>query len=162
MELLLVIAAVLLWHFSRQSQGGGVAGSSSPTSNPVDDNPLDNLTEAWARWEGYYKQGSVAQRNNNPMNVKGNWPGVVGHTASGIAIFDDPGDGWDAGSAWVKKQAAQHPDWSFSNLFGKVLGDLNGNPVNNEQGDSEAEASYVANYLGVPVASEVADYLGMS
>lgn len=122
-------------------------------------NPIDNFTQAWAKFEGFDMQGSLAQRNNNPVNVKGNWPGVVGHTPSGLAIFDNVGHGWDAANAWVQQQLTEHPDWNFLQLFGKVLGNLQGGSVNNDQGNSDNEANFVANKLGVPAASSVADYV---
>jgi hypothetical protein len=166
-ELLFALLAVLVLRYLRgRGSAGSASGadSSSPTSalgtDAADYGPIDTLTDAWARFEGFYQQGSVAQRDNNPVNVKGNWPGVVGHTSSGIAIFDDVGDGWDAARAWVDEQETEHPDWSISQLFGKVLGNLDGTPVDNDQGNSQNEANYVANYLGVPVGTSVADYTG--
>ena len=151
MELLLALGAVLFLR-SVVRRGASASGAGS--------GPLDNITEASAQFEGFYQPNSVAQRYNNPDNVKGDWPGVVGHTSSGIAIFDDVGDGWDAAHSWFYQQEQQHPDWTFSQLFAKFLGDLNGNPVNNDQGNSENYANYVANYLGVPPDSRVTDYTG--
>lgn len=168
MELLFALVALLILRAVLRSSGSASADSGSsvsptaPGTDVADYDPIDNITDAWAQFEGFYKQGSVAQRSNNPANVKGDWPGVVGHTSSGIAIFDDVGDGWSAATAWIQQQLAQHPDWSFEQLFGKVLGNLTGGSVNNDQGNSDNEASFVAKQLGVPAGSSVADYTGGS
>ena len=167
MELLVALFVVLVLRNLLAGTGGNTTNSPTqqlipPGSNASDYGPVDTLTDAWARFEGFYQQGSVAQRYNNPDNVKGDYPGVIGKTASGIDIFDDVGDGWDAGRTWVQQQEQEHPDWSFSQLFAKVLGSLDGTPVNNDQGNSDNEANFVASYLGVPADYPVADYTGDS
>lgn len=163
MELLLAIVAIVLVRAYLRGQAGvGNAGSSStvPGSDTGAYGPVSDITGAWARFEGFFQPGSIAQRDNNPDDVKGDWPGVIGHTSSGIAIFDTTDDGWSAGDGWVQEQEQEHPDWSFSQLFGKVLGDLDGNPVDNDQGNSNNEANFVAAQLGVDPGSAVTDYTG--
>lgn len=152
--ILLVVALALLFARGNSQAAGGAAAPLSPGNfkgapSQSGGGLLDDLAEGWAQIEGFYKPGSLAQRYNNPVNIHGDWPGVVGHLPTGEAEFDDAGDGWDAADAWLKQQAAQHPDWSLQQLFAKVLGSLGGTPVNNDQGNSNAEAQYVANYLGV-------------
>jgi hypothetical protein len=165
-ELLLALGVILLLRlfFRNRGSNGAGSGDAGAGGSTVSQNdgygPIDDITEGWAQIEGFYKPGSVAQRYNNPGNVKGDYPGVVGHTPSGIDIFGDVGDGWDAATSWVQSNEQQHPGWSFSQLFAKVLGSLSGTPVNNDQGNSQAEAEYVASYLGVPADSSVTDYTG--
>ena len=49
-----------------------------------------------------------------------------------------------------QQQAQEHPDWTLRQFFAKVLGSLSGQDVNNDQGNSAAEADYVASQLGMP------------
>mgnify|MGYP003394444781 FL=1 len=53
----------------------------------------DSISQAIATMEGFFKAGSVAQRNNNPGNLRswGNRP-----TANGYAVFESPDAGWAA------------------------------------------------------------------
>jgi hypothetical protein len=174
---LLLIAGVLLaLAIAKASQqrgsasatgSSGVFGSDTSDTGPFggdgsaleDYSTRDELVTGWATIEGYFKPGTLAQRLNNPVNIHGNWPGVTGHTASGEAIFDTPEDGFSAADAWVQKQEQQHPTWSFRQLFAKVLGALDGTPVNNAQGNSDAEANFVAGYVGTSPDTIVTDFL---
>lgn len=165
--LALVLIAVLAACLLTRSRAGDSSSVPSPPSISGGDGtdfsdygPLDALTEAWAHFEGWDKPGSLAQRNNNPVNIKGNWDGVVGHTPSGFATFSDPSFGWGAAESWVQNQAKQHPDWSIRQLLAKAMGSLTGQDVNNDQGNSVAEADYIAGQLGVPSSTNLADYIG--
>ncbi len=130
---------------------------------PIDtNNPLGSLADAWARAEGFYQSGSLAQRSNNPVNIKGTWDGVTGHTPSGIAVFDTPDSGFSAAQSWLARQAQEHPTWTLYQLFAKVLGSVDGTPVDNAQGNSNQEAENVASFLGVPASTPVSSFLGMS
>lgn len=168
MPLLLLIAAAIAVLLVR------VGAANAPTSLPApatppdgaggtsisDYEPIDAFTEAWAHFEGWDKSGSLAQRNNNPVNIKGSWDGTVGHTPSGFAIFSDPSYGWGAAESWVQDQAKQHPDWSIRQLLAKAMGSLTGQDVNNEQGNSVMEAENISGELGVPDSTNLAAYLG--
>lgn len=55
----------------------------------------DSLSNAIARMEGWLVPGSVAQRNNNPGNLRAG-PGSVGTDSKGYAIFPDAATGWAA------------------------------------------------------------------
>lgn len=165
MQLLVLIAALLAWVLTRSQAGAGSSDSSpSPTSGSgssfEDYEPVDALTEAWAHVEGWDQQGSLAQRDNNPVNIKGSWDGVTGHTPAGFAEFSDPSFGWGAAESWIEEQAQEHPDWTLRQLFAKVLGSLSGQDVNNDQGNSVSEADAVAEQLGVPSDTNLAAYLG--
>lgn len=54
---------------------------------------IAEFAKAIATMEGYFKPGSIAQRNNNPGNLRrwGNRPVV-----NGFAYFDTPEQGWAA------------------------------------------------------------------
>ena len=56
---------------------------------------VDSLATAIATFEGFFKTGTVAQRNNNPGNLRSG-PGQTGTDAGGYAIFPDPATGWAA------------------------------------------------------------------
>lgn len=161
MWLLLIIAVVLLLVFHRRQSGGAAPG---PQYAPAaSSNPLDLFTAGWANAEGYNVAGSRAQRNNNPVNlVGGNYTGVIGQDAQGFDIFDSAESGWAAARGYVQRNASNNPGWNFQNFFGKVLGNLLGQPVDNSQGNSNQEAANVADYIGVPADTNLSDYLGGS
>jgi len=53
---------------------------------------IASLSNAIAQFEGYNVAGSVAQRNNNPGNLRSG-PGQIGTDGKGYAIFPDPTTG---------------------------------------------------------------------
>lgn len=55
---------------------------------------LQDLANAMAQMEGVNVTGSLAQRNNNPGNLKfANQAGAIGQDSNGFAIFDSLADG---------------------------------------------------------------------
>lgn len=56
---------------------------------------IDDLATAIARFEGFFSAGSVAQRNNNPGNLRAGI-GQTGTDANGYAIFPDAATGFAA------------------------------------------------------------------
>lgn len=52
----------------------------------------DALVQGISRFEGFFTPGSVAQRNNNPGNLRSG-PGQIGTDAAGYAIFPDVATG---------------------------------------------------------------------
>ncbi len=166
MELIAIAAvAFIAWAFikSRAGSDGGsgvLQAPSAPGATVSDYNPIDDLAVAWANAEGWNKSGSLAQRNLNPVNLKGSWPGQVGSTQQGFAIFSDEGYGFDAADSYLQKQAAEHPDWTLRQLFAKILGNVDGQPVNNAQGNSDQEAETVATYLGISPDTTLSNYVG--
>jgi hypothetical protein len=157
---LLVIAGFLLWLYIG-NQGGKPASGGSFEDQMSGSDALTKFVEGWANAEGYNVSGSLAQRNNNPVNLKGDWPGATGHDQYGFAIFDSPESGFAAAQTYVNQNAASHPLWTLQNFFAKVLGNLQGQPVDNDQGNSDQEAANVASYLGVSPDTTVSDYLGV-
>ena len=162
MPVLILIALLAAWLLFRGDAPSD--GSPSPDGNvpppQFGPSPADQLAQAWAAFEGWNTPGTPAQRYNNPVNIHGSWDGVVGHSPSGIAIFDDAGSGWHAAATWEQQQAAQHPDWTLQQFFAKVLGSLSGTPVDNEQGNSNSEAQFVADRLGVAPTIPLSQFLG--
>lgn len=147
MDLLLILAAaVVVWLASK-----GAKPQAPAAPGISDGNGLDNITEAIARMEGFYKNGSLAQRTNNP--------GDVGTFGSNVASYSDVGDGWDAVTAWVQTHITQHPDWDFYDMAHYYLtGSTTGKPGPKQNPDAYAE--YVANYLGVDPTTPVSSVIG--
>lgn len=64
----------------------------------ADSSLVQSLSNLIARFEGYYVQGqspTVAQRNNNPGNLRSG-PGQIGTDPNGYAIFPDEATGMAA------------------------------------------------------------------
>jgi hypothetical protein len=55
---------------------------------------VDAIAGAIARMEGFYKAGSLAQRNNNPGNIRRWSPKVP--VVDGFSKFPTAGEGWAA------------------------------------------------------------------
>jgi len=162
-ELLFAIAAVVVaWlYFKSHAAVGGSLPSPNPSTTSASYTPFSDLAVAWAHAEGWDTPGSLAQRNNNPVNIKGTgWTGQVGRTSQGFAVFSDQTYGFDAAQSYLQQQAAEHPDWTLRNLFAKILGNLEGESVNNDQGNSDQEAENVASYLGISPDTVLANYTG--
>lgn len=53
---------------------------------------IDQLVQAIEQFEGFFTPGSVAQRNNNPGNLRSG-PGQTGTDPNGYAIFPDVATG---------------------------------------------------------------------
>lgn len=167
--LLIALAALLAWltfgKFGRSSASGPGAQPANSAASAVDyTSNMEDLTDAWARNEGFYASGTVPYRYNNPGDLKvQGWTGQVGSSPGGFAIFQDVGDGWDALVAYIKRMATKHPDWDFYDLSAHALGSPGEYPlpVNNQEGDSNGYAERLADYVGVDPATPVATYLGL-
>jgi len=80
---------------------GFVIGAETPESK------LGELAELIGRYEGFYKEGSRAQRNNNPGNLKGvSWSTTkTGLDNKGFAIYATEQDGWNDLLAFLGSKA---------------------------------------------------------
>lgn len=79
---------------------------------------IQDLFNAMANMEGWNVTGSVAQRNNNPLNLM--YAGQVGATlgANGFAVFDSVADGTQAGLNQIGLNASRGQTLSeFLNIF---------------------------------------------
>lgn len=103
-----------------------------------------SIAEAIARMEGFYVPGTLAQRNNNPGNLRSG-PGQVG-TAGGFAVFPDAQTGWEA--------LARQVDLNISrglNLF-QFFGGGQGYPgyaPSSDSNDPNRYANFVAQQTGI-------------
>jgi hypothetical protein len=144
------IAAAAAWWFLRKGDSRAAGGASMPGSSSG--GVLEDIGQAILQYEGG-KPGNRNVKNNNPGNLK-SASGMTG-TAGGFATFGDEGDGWDALYSWIKRHAADHPDWNFYDLFGYYLRGSTTAKAVDKQGDSNAYAEYVANYAGLDPTQSV-------
>jgi hypothetical protein len=175
MRLLALIAvAVLLWLFLVRGKsrggnataaikagnsflGGGVSGAFASDPDLASHDAFDNFLHAIFQFEGG-RPGDRNVRNNNPGNLRSG-PGMTGK-AGGYATFADQGDGWDALTDLVNRRTSQHPDWDFYDFFNYYLRSSTTAPSVDAQGNSDAYAEYVANYVGVDPTETVASVIG--
>lgn len=52
-----------------------------------------DLAQAIATQEGYFKSGTLAQRNNNPGNLRAG-PRAIAKDGNGLAVYASVNDGW--------------------------------------------------------------------
>jgi hypothetical protein len=152
---LLAVLAVVLYLFVKKGSssstvsGTGIQSVISPAAAQFTSN-LEDIGQAIFQFEG----------NKNPGNLKSGI-GMTGK-AGGYATFADQGDGWDALYTWIQSHAAKNPDWDFYDMFDYYLrGSTTASSVDKE-GNSDAYAEFVANYLGVDPTTSVASVLGYS
>lgn len=161
MVLLLILAGLLLWLYTKGQSSGAAAGVSGANASPAggggtnaaDYSPVSQFAQAVATYEGYYVPGSLAQRSNNPGNV--------GTFGGKVASYPDAQSGWDALTNWITGKASANPQWDFYDTMRYYLtGDTMGTPGPNQNPDAYAE--YVANQLGVQPTDSVASTLGLN
>lgn len=117
---------------------------------------ISTWAAAIAQFEGYNVSGSVADRNNNPGNLKfANQPGAVGEDSSGFAIFPDPATGMDALEDQLEAYTTEYPNYSISQIMAHYLGQSS--PGVSDQGNSVTYASYVAGQLGVDPSTTLSE-----
>lgn len=116
---------------------------------------VDNLAQAIARYEGYYSTGSVAQRNNNPGNLRswGNNP-VVG----GFAQFPTAETGWVA----LRSQVQRNIDrgLTLDEFFAGKPGTYSGYAPSADNNRPLTYAATVANWLGISPGVQLSDAIG--
>lgn len=130
---------------------------SSPDQSSNGSSNLDNFMEGINLFEGG-KPGNRNVVNHNPGNLRAG-PNMTG-TAGGYATFGDVGDGWDALQTWVKSHSATHPEWDFYDTFAYYLRGSTTAPTSDAQGNSDAYADFVAQYMGVDPLTPVSSLWG--
>jgi len=106
---------------------------------------IDTVSSAIASFEGYYNPGSVADRNNNPGNLRswGNRP-----VRDGFALFDSPEEGWAALRRQVELNISR--GLSLREFFGGKPGVYSGYAPAADSNDPNRYAEFVAARAGVP------------
>lgn len=129
--------------------GGGAAPAGAVTPTP--------LAQAIATFEGFDKAGSVAQRNNNPGNLRSG-PGQTGTDKNGYAIFPDLNTGWAALHDLIQKRSGD--DLTLQEFFGGKKGVYPGYAPAGDRNDPATYAATVAGQLGVEPGAKLADIPG--
>lgn len=113
---------------------------------------IDDLATAIATFEGFFKPGSVAQRNNNPGNIR-SWGSAP--QAGGYAVFDSADAGWAA----LKRQIALNVGRGLTlrEFFAGKPGVYAGYSPAADANDPNGYAQWVAARLGISVDAPLAD-----
>lgn len=115
---------------------------------------VEQLARAIANMEGYFKPGTLAQRNNNPGNLR-TWGARP--VVNGYAYFDTPEQGWDALRRQVERNIGR--GLTLEQFFagqrdaqGNVIpGGYPGYAPAADNNDPANYARFVARRIGVPV-----------
>ena len=116
---------------------------------------VNDFAAAIARYEGYYTAGSVAQRNNNPGNLRswGSYPVV-----NGFVQFPDAETGWAALRSQVQKNIDR--GLTLDEFFSGKSGVYPGYAPAADNNQPSKYAATVATWLGIssdaPLAAALA------
>ncbi len=105
----------------------------------------DSISQAIAQMEGFFTSGSIAQRNNNPGNLRswGNLPVVDGY-----AVFPTPDAGWAALNRQVDLNVSR--GLSLNEFFGGKPGVYGGySPSGDGSNDPNRYALFVSSRIGL-------------
>lgn len=106
----------------------------------------DQLANAIAQFEGYWKPNSRAQRNNNPGNLRAG-PRAIGKDSGGYAMYRTEADGWADLYRQIDLDAGR--GLSLQSFIAKY-----GPPSEN---NTSSYLSFVAGQLGVSPDTRLAD-----
>lgn len=110
---------------------------------------MSKLAEAIAHEEGFYVDGSLPERSNNPGDLE-HAPGEAHTTSSPIGSFRDPADGWAALEAQLAKFAER----------GLTIAQMIDIYAPASENDTAAYLAYVCQYVGCNPQTLVSDVLG--
>jgi hypothetical protein len=104
----------------------------------------DSISQAIATMEGWYKAGSIAQRNNNPGNLRswGSFPIVDGY-----ARFPTPDAGWAALRQQIDLNISR--GLTLYEFFAGKPGVYGGYSPSADKNDPGGYAVYVASRVGI-------------
>jgi hypothetical protein len=104
------------------------------------------IAQAIAQKEGFYVSGSIAQRNNNPGNLRswGSNPIV-----SGYAKFATIQDGWNALYSQINKNIGR--GLTLNEFFAGKPGVYPGYSPSSDNNQPIAYAAFVGSQVGIPV-----------
>ena len=103
------------------------------------------IAEAIAQMEGFYQPGSIAQRQNNPGNLRswGSYPVVNGYVQ-----FPDVASGWQALYQQVDLNISR--GLSLEEFFGGKPGVYPGYAPGSDSNDPAGYAQFVSSRTGIP------------
>jgi hypothetical protein len=102
---------------------------------------------AMATFEGFNTAGTLAQRNNNPGNLRAG-PGAIGTDATGYAIFATVDAGWAA--LYNQIQLNINRGLNLLEFFAGKPGVYPGYAPAADQNQPERYAAFVASKVGIP------------
>lgn len=105
---------------------------------------VQRFAESIANMEGFYKKGSLAQRNNNPGNLR-SWG--TRPTLKGFALFDTPEQGWKALRSQIAKNIARK--LTMHEFFAGKEGGYGGYAPAADKNNPRKYAVFVARNLGI-------------
>ena len=105
---------------------------------------IETVSNAIATFEGYFQPGSVADRNNNPGNLRswGNRP-----VRDGFAVFGSAADGWAALRRQVELNVGR--GLSLREFFSGKAGVYSGYAPAADSNDPNRYAEFVAARAGI-------------
>lgn len=114
---------------------------------------MSKLAEAVAHEEGFYVQGSLPQRNNNPGDLRhGNGEIHPDNQPNAVGSFETPEDGWAALERQLKLDSNR--GWTVEQLIHSYA--PSGPPDFN---NTEQYLDYVCNYVGCEPSAKVSEVL---
>jgi hypothetical protein len=111
------------------------------------------LARSIATFEGFFKSGSLAQRNNNPGNLR-SWG--TRPVRDGYAVFDTPEAGWAA----LRRQIELNINrgLTLQEFFGGKQGVYAGYAPASDENDPAGYAQFVAQRAGIAADVPLAQY----
>ena len=116
---------------------------------------IDSIAQAIAQEEGYNRPGSIAQRNNNPGNLRSG-VGQTG-TSGGYATFASADDGWQALNHQI--QVNINRGLTLNEFFGGKPGVYSGYAPSADANDPARYAAFVAQRTGADPNVPISDLL---
>lgn len=104
---------------------------------------VQDLANSIAQMEGFYTPGTIANRNNNPGNLRyaGNQVGQESTVNGKFATFATPDDGWMALQSYIQSKANS----------GQTLRDFVYQYAPPKENDSSGYLNYLSGQLGIGV-----------
>jgi hypothetical protein len=111
---------------------------------------ITDLAQSIATMEGYFRGGTLAQKNNNPGNLRAG-PSAIGKDSNGLAIYATAQDGWNDLYRQIGLDAGR--GLSLAQFIGKYA------PPN--ENNTSGYLSFVSSSIGVDPSTPLAQ-LGAS
>lgn len=115
---------------------------------------IDSLAQSIATMEGFFKPNTIAQRNNNPGNLR-RWG--ANPVQNGYAVFNTPEEGWAA----LRKQIQLNVNrgLTLEEFFGGKTGVYPGYAPSADSNDPANYARFVAGRAGIAVNQPITSFL---
>lgn len=112
----------------------------------------ESIAQALATFEGYFTSGTLADRNNNPGNLRAG-VGQIGTDANGYAVFASAEDGWNALYSQINLDISR--GLNLQQFIYKYAPPSDNNPTSNY-------LNFVASKTGLPTDVPLSDLAGVS